>query len=485
VSSRRPSVPLGELPSACPSVDYRASTRADPFWAGLWPQVSGGVGVSWTSRSSAVRLQQAGLAALSRDARRWSPDEAVDLLLDCRRQQRLSALAAIAMWRTVSVEQLVAITGYARLAPPRSHDRALMWAAGLVQRGTLVLDGRSKQPGSTDRLRLYRPDLHRGSFERLTRRLSYPEWVGVTGGSGWTQGPQFDRHNLLAVELCLRVAEWCDIGAVLGESLATWKTMLHPSAKVPATSRRAADAAWVRPDGLVVAVEMTSQVSSHSKEKAQAWADVLAQDESRATMVLFVEAAHPDRRESGHNVHMLRRHVAAAARSTMDHVLADVPSRMAVARWVDWFPAPGMVDPSVVPLLVWRPTGAGEAVWEPANLLDSLDVPIYEKPARSGDNRQAVLDNLGLLYGVPGWLVKRPVPSLDNVVRARAGFPPAKLGWERTPPPQPPPMKGRKMAGSSTGTSPAQAASCASSSVSLAASNRTSSSVAGSVNSAR
>jgi hypothetical protein len=181
-------------------------------------------------------------------------------------------------------------------------------------------------------------------------------------------------------------------------------------------------------------------------------------------MVLFVEAAHPDRRESGHNVHMLRRHVASAARSTMDHVLADVPSRMAVARWVDWFPAPGMVDPSVVALPVWRPTGAGDAVWEPANLLDPLDVPNQEKPARSGDNRQAVLDNLGLLYGAPGWLVKRPVLSLDNVVRARAGFPPAKPSWERTPLPQPPPMKGRKLtaSGAWVSASPDHAATCAS-----------------------
>ena len=245
------------------------------------------------------------------------------------------------MWRTVSVEQLVAITGNTRLAPRFSRDRALLWAAGLVQRGTLVLDGVRQHPGTADRLRLYRPDLHCGSFDRLARRLSYAEWVGVTGGWGWAQGAQFDRHNLLAVELCLRVAEWCDVAAVLGESLATWKTMLDPTAGVPATSRRAADAAWVRPDGLTIAVEMTSHVASHSKEKAQAWADALARDESRSTMVLFVEAAHPDRRESGHNVHLLRRHVAAAANSTMDHVLADVPSRMAVVRWVDWFPAPG------------------------------------------------------------------------------------------------------------------------------------------------
>jgi hypothetical protein len=347
------------------------------------------------------------------------------------------------MWRTTSVEQLLAITGNTRLAPRFSRDRALLWAAGLVQRGALVLDGVRQRPGMTDRVRLYRPDLHGGSFERLARRISYAEWVGVTGGWGWAQGAQFDRHNMLAVELCLRVAEWCDLAAVLGESLATWKTMLDPTAGVPATSRRAADAAWVRPDGLTIAVEMTSQVASHSKEKAQAWADALARDESRSTMVLFVEAAHPDRRDSGHNIHLLRRHVAAAANSSMDHVLADVASRMAVVRWVDWFPAPGMVDPSVVGLPVWRPTGAGQTVWEPANLLDPYDVPFLEDRAGSGAGRQAVLDNLGLLYGVPGWLVKRPAPSLDNLIRSRAGFPPAKHTWDRTPPPQPPPMKGR------------------------------------------
>jgi hypothetical protein len=399
--------------------------------------------VSWTSRSSAERLQQEGLARVRADARRWSPDDALDLLVDRFRHERLSVLAAVAMWRTASVEQLVAITGNTRLAPRFSRDRALLWAAGLVQRGTLVLDGVRQHPGTTDRVRLYRPDLHCGAFDRLARRLSYAEWVGVTGGWGWAQGAQFDRHNLLAVELCLRVAEWCDVAAVLGESVATWKTMLDPTVGVPASSRRAADAAWVRPDGLTIAVEMTSHVASHSREKAQAWADALARDESRSTIVLFVEAAHPDRREGGHNIHLLRRHVAAAATSTMDHVLADVPSRMAVVRWVDWFPAPAMVDPCVVGVPAWRPTGAGQTVWESANLLDPFDVPFQEVV---GTGRQAVLDNLGLLYGVPGWLVKRPAPSLDNLVRSRAGFPPAMPGWERHPPPQPPPMKGRKRA---------------------------------------
>ena len=48
--------------------------------------------------------------------------------------------------------------------------------------------------------------------------MSFAEWQALTAGVGWTRGPQHDRHNILSAELGLRVAEYLDVGAVLGES---------------------------------------------------------------------------------------------------------------------------------------------------------------------------------------------------------------------------------------------------------------------------
>jgi hypothetical protein len=64
--------------------------------------------------------------------------------------------------------------------------------------------------------------LHRpvdNGLDPISDVLVYADWVAVTGGYPWTRGHQQDRHNLLATELGMRIAELGDVGAVLGESL--------------------------------------------------------------------------------------------------------------------------------------------------------------------------------------------------------------------------------------------------------------------------
>ena len=59
---------------------------------------------------------------------------------------------------------------------------------------------------------MYRP-AHTKVFDTvLSPRLTFPEWVAVTGGQPWSSASQFDRHNLLAAELGLRLLEYADVG---------------------------------------------------------------------------------------------------------------------------------------------------------------------------------------------------------------------------------------------------------------------------------
>jgi hypothetical protein len=345
--------------------------------------------------------------------RRWKPQEALDLVVS--NPGCLTQLAAINLWRTATGPQLTAITG--RKGRNTSTDLPLLWAAELIQKGHIV-----NGAYSTSALpKLYRPDIRAGAIN-LERRLTYSEWVGLTAGQPWSSGSQFDRHNLLTVELSIRAAEFCAIGQAFGEGLGTWPLLFGPDHPlVQATSKRAADAVWVRPDGLRIAVEATASISSATRDKVAKWASALAEDSSRSLMVVFVDVSAPDKRD-GHRVGgVVRKIISEEANSSMDMTLAGVPERMAFARWQDWFPAPGMVNPTFLGLSAQRPTGPPASRWEPADLLDPFSAP-FSPP--DPEKAKAVLANSNLLYGVPHWLKTGHGPDLDAVVRQRAGLPP-------------------------------------------------------------
>ena len=71
------------------------------------------------------------------------------------------------------------------------------------------------------RTAVYRPSNTTVFDKRVAPHLTFPEWVSVTGGQPWSSASQFDRHNLLAAELGLRLFEYADIGTVLGEKLSS------------------------------------------------------------------------------------------------------------------------------------------------------------------------------------------------------------------------------------------------------------------------
>jgi len=391
-------VPFADLQPVATTKRSGIADRIDPFWDELWQTPNGGVVVSWASRRSVERLAARGLFQPHARETKTPSEDALVSIPD--RRPRLEALAAINMWRAITAEQLAAITGRPGVATSRGAMASthLLWAAGLIQRGTFTTSRSriAKLPA------LFRPGT-KGCMDELERTLNYHDWVGVTGGQAQPFGHHYDRHNLLTTELSLRAAELCPLAAVMGEGMAAWSIIFDPSAGVPASSHRAADALWVRSDGLKIAVETTATVSSGTKLKIQQAADALAADRSKSTVVLFVNAAHPTEGPSPVDIsRQLRMAMAKSAYSSRATIAADVAGRMALARWIDWFPEPGMVAPSFMALSAQRPTGPrpGEGRFEPVDLLDPYAVPF---DGTGSEDTQALLSNVRLLYGVPHW----------------------------------------------------------------------------------
>lgn len=422
-TARRTMVPLAEFGSACPEPRVRAETRVDPFWHGLWV---GGSQTTWLSHAVAQRRQVDGVGRMRWKDTRVSPADGMDRLLNGRMRERgLAALAALGLWRTLTGEQLAAFTGYPELGAAQAGMRPA-WAAGVVERGSFVVPEMSG--ASLQRLtNLYRP-LEGKPFEELAGLLSYGQWVQLTAGRPWTRGSQHDRHNILAAELALRIAEFCETGAVLGEALGELTDL---TGYTDADPRAATDAVIVRSDGTRIAVELTASIGAGFVKKVERWAEALYRGKPDGLCsVVFVEAAgHQQSHSKRADVaRIARRTVAKVAYGTPGYARAGIPERLAVASWTDWFPEPGMASPKFRALECHRPTGSREDRWQPVALLDPLDLPGDESGAG-----MALLDNARHLSSLPFWLRSPdPAPDFTDVMFERAGVdqipvpPPAK-----------------------------------------------------------
>ncbi len=75
-------------------------------------------------------------------------------------------------------------------------------------------------------------------------------------------------------------------------------------------------------------------------------------------VVVFVVASRPDKKvKPGEYLNEVKKKVAASARDFPGVSFDRTASRMFVASWADWFPAPHRVSPSFFPLMAQRPTG--------------------------------------------------------------------------------------------------------------------------------
>jgi hypothetical protein len=384
--------------------------RVDPFWSTVWPSSEGGPAISWRSLHSERAMLNAGnrIASKPGNSRRTrTQDEAIALLN--QRRSRLVTLGAINLWRTVNGQQLVAMTGQPGLNSTRSDETGLLFDAGLIQRGRFHYAGRSLDNSPE----IFRPSPQADKID--LRHLRYGDWMGTLAGQS-IKGHFYDRHNILATELSLRAGEICPLRSVLGEAVSTWP-QIFGSALQP-SHHRAADAVWIRTDGLKIAVELTATVTVATVKKIEQLADLLARDASRSVVVLFVVAAHPNQGLTNDVTNRLRQAIKKSSHSSRTRILSEVKTRMVIAKWEDFFPGPGLVSREFVRLRAQRYDSVDDE-WIDTDLLDPYDVPF--EGAESPEVEETST-NLNDVLGAPHWMRTGPGADFDALLIERAGF---------------------------------------------------------------
>jgi hypothetical protein len=419
-------VPFTDLATHGGTPNLGAADRLDPYYGGMWTQGSSAV---WVSQKLARTQVAAGLARMPR-ALDMSVEQARESLASTRSLgPRLAALGVLDQWRTCSAEQLAALTGFHRLATADPQAMVALFALGVIDRGSFAS---ALLPGaSTSRSVLYRPSRSDAFDKEVSPLLSYEQRTAVTGGLPWDFRRQYDRHNLLSVEMGLRVAEFCEVGTVLGEKLSTVDLLAGTGLGMdPVVEARGADLTIVRADGLRVAVEITASAGADFTDKVRRWAKLLAERPlaTSGLTVLFVEATPHEgeyRFGSGPSVRAQVYKAVAQVVREFPGVGADrVAERIGVVSWSQWFPAAGHATAEFTRLEVDRPTGPASNRWERASLLDVIDLPL---DAVRPEDLTAVVDNASMLLGTPHWL-RRPgtAPSVWPAVTG-------PVGWDSLP----------------------------------------------------
>lgn len=395
---------LTDLASACPNPALDATSRLDSYWNGLWT----GSASTWLTRGLAIRQMKAGLLTLP-PRLLVDPNAALGRMTRTRDLTDLvTLLGSLHSWRTCSTEQLAALTGNAALLTPINVLTASAFSADL-------LDIAPNSSAIAAAQRFGRGMAVRPSnsivFEQTVKpRLTWAEWLAVTGGQNWTAGTAFDRHNLLATELGLRLAEYTDVATVLGEKFSTADLLAGSGVGLPerTTDRRAADLTAVRIDGLRIAVEVTATVSAHFDTKVERWVRLLSETplEESGLVVVFMIATAPDKSQSSS-----ARRVRSATYSAVARAVKKYPGvsfdrtahRIGVTTWREWFPAAHKVSEAFFSMRVDRPTGngGGPGRWESCDLMDVTRMPFRAKDPAA---LLAVVDNAGGLGQTPYWL---------------------------------------------------------------------------------
>ena len=413
-------IPFEDAPSATPDSPTRTALRIDPYWAALWGQSSD---ATWVSRDIGLEQDRAGVAAVPS----WlnvDPESSWERLGGNGRGQdkRFAALAVLDSWRTVTAEQLAAISGVPELATGMSGTAGDLFVTGLADVGLPNTPMRTTR--ASRRVTVYRPSQGKVFQNDLFPRLTFTEAVQITGDKPWSSGRQFDRHNILATELALRVAEFCEIGAVAGEKFSTIDALAHSGCGFEPLlgSQRAADATLIRADGARIAVELTASFGDKFDHKVRAWAKLLSERRmaDSGLVVLFVVAPRAGRKDRTRDAVIRLRDAVHRAARAFPGIRGDMTiDRMFVASWRDWFPAPGRIDPSFFTLDAWRPNGDSPDRWQPASMLDPIDVPF---DSEDPDWFTAAIDNFGILRQTPPWLRNGHHPEIWPLAIKARGY---------------------------------------------------------------
>lgn len=421
------------LPSMNPSELTGIAQRSDPYWDQLWAPGSQGV---WSTATMLRTRKELGHTVNKRLTP--SPDEAIAALSQPTGwNDRLAGWATLDAWRTVTAEQMAAITGCPYYLDTRYAAVASSFGANVLDIGKFSHGLADRSSGSRT---LYRPsntDSFRKSIEPM---LTWPEWIHVTGGQPWSSGGQYDRHNVLATELGLRAAEYLPIGTVLGEKFATVDLLAGTGLgrKVDKPDNRRADGVIVREDGLRIAYELTATTSESFAAKVRRWAELIRDRplETSGLVVLFIAAPHPDRSQTGRNPRGGIYKTIARVLREFPGTDADSPAaRIGAIAWEDWFPARHELSESFLNLdadfAVNSTRDAGR--WQRRPLMELPFTP-WE-----GFDATAVIENSKLLGHVPWWLREGDHTYLIGTPMDRAGqripIPPSvKTGTEKNRP---------------------------------------------------
>ncbi|MBG6181377.1 hypothetical protein [Arthrobacter sp. CAN_A1] len=406
------------VPSACIDDELSTQARRDPYWDRLWAP---GSQAAWIDSQTARHHWKYKLGRVNQ-RKVIDEAEAIRYLTSNRgRAPRQALWGVLDSWHTVSAEQAAALTGYRLLLDPNFSQVSASFAMNVLDIGAYTSPS-MMAPGLT-RSSLYRPS-NSTVFEcQIKDTLTWPEWVSITGGYPWSAGGQYDRHNLLAVELALRAAEYLPVGAIMGEKFSNVDLLAGSGLgkKLKKPDNRRADGTIVREDGMRIAYELTASATRGFENKVRRWAQLISENplETSGLTVVFVAAPHPNLGLGSHADPRpeIYRRLAKVLREFPGSGKDSPAARIGVTSWDEWFPARHEMSEAFFRLSAdfAIKNGKGSERWVPRSLLDMDFVPWHTFDAT------ALVDNSKLLTATPHWLRKGEHTHLIGTPMDRAG----------------------------------------------------------------
>ena len=433
-------VPIEHLPSVTPGFPLRTKERNDPYWTSIWRAGSSG---DWYSAQQYRELRDIGYAKAPKWLEMTEEDARRRLLLPRNREPIMTVLAVLDQWRTATVQQVRAMTHLLDFTEGSVSLLSVMWNAGLIE--ICELGGAAFGTGVRDRDGLLlRPARPGEALREFCASLSYVEWVSMTAGLPMDADRQFSRHNVLATEFGLRVAEHSPAAMVLGEKLSTTDLLAYSGLGLPAPAgvHGSSDLTIIRDDGLRIAVELTASLAGGATgffNKVQRLVTLLSRKPLADSGLCYLIVVAP-RRDGNvtdqEAVRTVKRAVQKAVDAFPGTYTDPTAARVGVTSWVDLFPGDRQAVSDFWRLPIERPAGRDyvgdpddDKAWSKGFFLDKTSTPFEPSDPVW---MKAVIGNARGLRGIPHHLRKdEGRPHLNDISMRRLGFTRA-LQVERT-----------------------------------------------------